>query len=119
MFGGSEIHVFRVEAGHDLLNEREVILRCAVLDQHQRLSSGIDLWAVQRVYRNNADILGQMILKSRYLGSLARSLTTDNRSNLGRCAGESVHGGTRIQGQSYKDQRLSQRHQCSLLPRCR
>jgi hypothetical protein len=68
---GSEVDVLGPKTGHDVLDESEVGVRCAVLDQDQWLALRVDAWAVKRVDTNDADIFRQVLLKGINLWSFA------------------------------------------------
>jgi hypothetical protein len=51
---------------------------------YQRLTSRVDIWAVQRVTRNDLYIRGKILIEGSQLRSLAGGLTADNRTDLGR-----------------------------------
>jgi len=55
-----------------------------MLDKNQRLTSRIDIWAVQRVTRNDLYIRGKILIEGSQLRSFAGGLTADNRTDLGR-----------------------------------
>jgi hypothetical protein len=83
---GGEIDVLRSKARHYILDKGEVGVRSAMLDQYQWLPLRIHTGAVKRMYGNNADVFWQTLLKSFYLWSLARGLSSDNSTDLGRYA---------------------------------
>jgi hypothetical protein len=88
---GGEVDVLRSKTGHDILDKREVVVGCTMLDQDQRLPFRVDARPVEGVHGNDADVLGQVFLKGIDLGSLARGLTADDGADLGSWAWSLVH----------------------------
>lgn len=60
---GGEVDVLRSEAGHYTLDEVEVIVGCAMLDQDQRLALWINSRAVEGMHRDDADVFGQVLFE--------------------------------------------------------
>ncbi len=78
----SEMNHSGVEASQNGLDLLEALITRTVLDQDQRLSSGVDAWAVKRMAADDFDILGKMFLKCCNLRSFARCLSSDDGSLL-------------------------------------
>jgi len=83
VLSGGEKDGFRFEAGEDALDELEGGIGCAMLDQHERLASWVDAWAVKGVAGDDGDIRREVVLKRGDLRRLARGLATDDGILLG------------------------------------
>jgi len=71
MLLGGKIDVLGPEAGHNILHERKVSIRGAILDQHQWLPFRVYAWPVEGVHGDNADVFRKVFVKSLHLRGLA------------------------------------------------
>lgn len=53
-----EVDMRRAQTGHDIFHERKLFISGTVLDQDQGLAFRVDTGAVERVYGDDANILG-------------------------------------------------------------
>ena len=84
VFRGAQVDNLGVEAGEDMLDLCERLIGGAMLDEHQRLSLGIDIGTVEGVAGYDVDVGGQVLLERLDLGIFTGRLASNDGAELGR-----------------------------------
>ena len=80
----AHVYVARLEARENPLDHAHLLVRRAVLDQHEWLPAWVDVRAVQRVARHNVHVTRQVRLKRLAFRRLDARLAGDDGADLGR-----------------------------------
>ena len=80
----AHVYVARLEARENPLDHAHLLVRRAVLDQHEWLPAWVDVRAVQRVARHNVYVARQVRLKRLAFRCLDARLACDDGADLGR-----------------------------------
>lgn len=115
---GGEVYMLGLEAAEDALDKVDGLLRATVVDDYERLAFRIDTRTVERMARHDLNIGGQVLLKSLNLGSLGRSLATDDSTLLGGRAKTSDDGINTFSFDAVHNPVTAARHEMTIFEDC-
>lgn len=113
----SKIDHVRVETREDFFDQSKALLGCAMLDQCQGLTLGIDLRSMQGMARDDLDVFRQVCFEGSYLNLFTGSLASDNGALLSRCINVSMKI-AELHDEAYRVHIRSRFDRWPLLQRC-
>lgn len=78
----AHVDVSGLEALEDILDHADLLLRAAVVDDHERLALSSDTGPVKRVHADNVRVLGEVALECDLLRRLDTRLTGNSSADL-------------------------------------